>query len=61
MPIFCRVALRLPDLQPQITAGPGATETAGAGSLNIAETFPEGRGTGGGGDWPPPVRSLRHE
>ncbi len=79
-----------------------ATETAGAGGLKIAETFPEGRGSphgcglravfcrdaasarpaacrdkskvprsgdfagrspgvqGGGGDWPPPVRSLRH-
>ncbi len=34
----------LPGLQPQITAEPGATETAGAGGLNIAETFPEGRG-----------------
>ncbi|STW90163.1 Uncharacterised protein [Klebsiella pneumoniae] len=82
--LFCRVALRLPDLQDpltgshpvgpckrsaagqdirhgildfagwrlrltrptaQITAGPGAAETAGAGGLNIAETFPEGRGS----------------
>ena len=33
----------LPGLQPQITAGAGAAETAGAGGLNIAETFPEGR------------------
>ncbi|WP_218057678.1 hypothetical protein, partial [Klebsiella variicola] len=23
--------------------------------------WPEPGGTGGGGDWPPPVRSLRHE
>ncbi|GKP27834.1 hypothetical protein NUKP28_01090 [Klebsiella quasipneumoniae] len=38
-----------------------ATETAGAGGLKIAETFPEGRGYRGRGDWPPPVRSLRHE
>ncbi len=93
----------LPGLQPQLTAGVGAAETAGADGLNIAETFPEGRGsphgcglravfctdaasarpeacrdkskvprsgdfagrspggTGGGGDWPPPVRSLRQE
>ena len=93
----------LPGLQPQITTGAGAAETAGAGGLNIAETFPEGRGsphgcglravfcmdaasarpeacrdkskaprsgdfagrspggTGGGGDWPPPVRSLLHK
>ena len=35
----------LPGLQPQITAGAGAAETAGAGGLNIAETFPEGRGS----------------
>ncbi len=28
----------LPGLQPQITAGAGAAETAGAGGLNIAET-----------------------
>ena len=35
----------LPGLQPQITAGPGAAETAGAGGLNIAETLPEGRGS----------------
>ena len=34
----------LPGLQPQITAGAGAAETAGAGGLNIAETFPKGRG-----------------
>ena len=33
----------LPGLRPQITAGAGAAETAGAGGLNIAETFPEGR------------------
>ncbi|PXH33773.1 hypothetical protein DMR27_26760 [Klebsiella variicola] len=42
---MCRVALRLPSLQPQITTGSGATETAGAGGLKIAETFPEGRGS----------------
>ncbi|VEC59629.1 Uncharacterised protein [Klebsiella aerogenes] len=35
----------LPGLQPQITTGAGAAETAGAGGLNIAETFPEGRGS----------------
>ncbi len=35
----------LPGLQPQITAGAGAAETAGAGGLNIAETFPKGRGS----------------
>ncbi|PLK34240.1 hypothetical protein CWN74_27625, partial [Klebsiella pneumoniae] len=35
----------LPGLQPKITAGAGAAETAGAGGLNIAETFPEGRGS----------------
>ena len=35
----------LPGLQPQITAGAGVAETAGAGGLNIAETFPEGRGS----------------
>ena len=35
----------LPGLHPQITAGAGAAETAGAGGLNIAETFPEGRGS----------------
>ncbi|SPX56292.1 Uncharacterised protein [Klebsiella pneumoniae] len=35
----------LPGLQPQITAGAGAAETADAGGLNIAETFPEGRGS----------------
>ncbi|MBX4749856.1 hypothetical protein CJP04_07885 [Klebsiella pneumoniae] len=28
-----------------MTAGAGAAETAGAGGLNIAETFPEGRGS----------------
>ncbi|PJX52681.1 hypothetical protein CWM54_13810 [Klebsiella sp. D-Nf1] len=28
-----------------MTAGPEAAETAGAGGLNIAETFPEGRGS----------------
>jgi hypothetical protein len=43
---FCRVAAyALPGLQTQITAGPGAAETAGAGGLNIAETFPAGRGS----------------
>ncbi|WP_206780585.1 hypothetical protein, partial [Klebsiella pneumoniae] len=31
----------LPGLQPQITAGAGVAETADAGGLNIAETFPE--------------------
>ena len=35
----------LPGLQPQLTAGVGAAETADAGGLNIAETFPEGRGS----------------
>ena len=35
----------LPGLQPQITAGAGVAETADAGGLNIAETFPEGRGS----------------
>ena len=35
----------LPGLQPQITAGAGVAETAGAGGLNIAETFPAGRGS----------------
>ncbi len=29
---------------PQITAGAGVAETAGAGGLKIAETFPAGRG-----------------
>ncbi|OSZ12159.1 hypothetical protein BVZ23_05965 [Klebsiella variicola] len=38
-------AYALPGLQTQITAGPGAAETAGAGGLNIAETFPAGRGS----------------
>ena len=43
---FCRVAAyALPGLQTQITAGPGAAETADAGGLNIAETFPAGRGS----------------
>ncbi|PCO67132.1 hypothetical protein CQA02_25250, partial [Klebsiella variicola] len=46
---FCRVAAdALPGLQPlqiQIIAGAGAAETAGAGGLKIAETFPEGRGS----------------
>ncbi|PCO68409.1 hypothetical protein CQA02_22065, partial [Klebsiella variicola] len=42
---MCRVALRLPSLQPQITTGSGATETTGAGGLKIAETFPAGRGS----------------
>ncbi|PDP95061.1 hypothetical protein CGQ19_19945 [Klebsiella quasipneumoniae] len=28
-----------------MTAGPEAAETAGAGGLNIAETFPAGRGS----------------
>ncbi|SQC49597.1 Uncharacterised protein [Klebsiella pneumoniae] len=35
----------LPGLQPQITAGAGVAETAGVGGLNIAETFPAGRGS----------------
>ncbi|OVT79522.1 hypothetical protein BME90_00690 [Klebsiella quasipneumoniae subsp. similipneumoniae] len=35
----------LPGLQPQITAGAGVAETAGADGLKIAETFPEGRGS----------------
>ncbi|TXV37531.1 hypothetical protein D4M71_19820, partial [Klebsiella quasipneumoniae] len=37
----------LPGLQSQITAGAGAgaAETAGAGGLKIAETFPAGRGS----------------
>ncbi len=39
---LCRMAAApLPGLQPQITAGAGAAETAGAGGLNIAETFPK--------------------
>ena len=44
-PLLCRVALRLPSLQPQITTGSRAAETAGAGGLKIAETFPAGRGS----------------
>ncbi len=43
--VYAGWRLRLPGLQPQITAGAGAAETAGAGGLNIAETFPEGRGS----------------
>ncbi|PZX77271.1 hypothetical protein DMT38_22405 [Klebsiella variicola] len=44
--LLCRVAAHaLPGLQPQLTAGVGAAETAGVGGLNIAETFPEGRGS----------------
>ncbi|AVO77161.1 hypothetical protein AM459_08385 [Klebsiella pneumoniae] len=39
---FCRVAAYA---LPGLTAGPGAAETAGAGGLNIAETFPAGRGS----------------
>ncbi len=35
----------LPGLQPQLTAGVGAAETAVVGGLKIAETFPEGRGS----------------
>ena len=42
---MCQVALRLPSLQPQITTGSRAAETAGAGGLKIAETFPAGRGS----------------
>ncbi|GKO59216.1 hypothetical protein NUBL21977_06900 [Klebsiella quasipneumoniae] len=34
----------LPGLGPQITAGAEVAETAGAGGLEIAETFPAGRG-----------------
>ena len=41
---FAGWRLRLTRLQPPITTGAGAAETAGAGGLNIAETFPEGRG-----------------
>ena len=47
-------------------AGAGAAETAGAGGLNIAETFPEGRGSPHGwlracfaGTLPRPDRSLQ--
>ncbi|AXS51401.1 hypothetical protein DD590_05285 [Klebsiella pneumoniae] len=106
MPFFCLVAANaLPDLRflrPAFNVFTALAETAGVGGLNIAETFPEGRGSPhgcglravfctdaasarpeacrdkskvprsgdfggqspgyrGGGDWPPPVRSLRHE
>ncbi|VGP78187.1 hypothetical protein SB6094_00949 [Klebsiella quasivariicola] len=44
--LLCRAAAHaLPGLHLKITAGPGAAETAGADGLNIAETFPEGRGS----------------
>ncbi|TBQ54724.1 hypothetical protein EXT84_07810, partial [Klebsiella quasipneumoniae subsp. similipneumoniae] len=47
-PLFCRVALRLPDLRfvrPAVNLFTSLAETAGAGGLKIAETFPEGRGS----------------
>ncbi len=31
------------------------TNRTGVGGVKIAEAFPEGRGTGGGGDWPLPA------
>ena len=46
--LFCRVALRLPDLRfvrPAVNLFTSLAETAGAGGLKIAETFPEGRGS----------------
>ncbi|OXP70273.1 hypothetical protein CBL83_26445, partial [Klebsiella pneumoniae] len=42
------MALRLPDLRsvrPAVNLFTIVAETAGAGGLNIAETFPEGRGS----------------
>ncbi|PAX32402.1 hypothetical protein CLI88_12655 [Klebsiella pneumoniae] len=49
MPSYCRVAANvLPGLQfvrPAVNLFTIVAETAGAGGLNIAETFPEGRGS----------------
>ncbi|SXD15950.1 Uncharacterised protein [Klebsiella quasipneumoniae] len=47
-PLLCRVALRLPGLEfvrPVVNLFTSLAETAGAGGLKIAETFPEGRGS----------------
>ncbi|MCS5959721.1 hypothetical protein LNP74_02480 [Klebsiella pneumoniae subsp. pneumoniae] len=44
--LLCRVAAApYPAYNPKSPLAQGLLETAGAGGLNIAETFPEGRGS----------------